>query len=190
MPSGLSYSGNSAATSFARCNPLPMNQRKRLVVQKELSMSAIKSSVGTFLTALVAAVLSGCGATTATEAGGESGSVELLNVSYDPTRELWGAINEQFTRQYESDAGRKLTIKQSHGGSSSQARAVIDGLEADVVTLALWSDTDSIRKAGLIVENWDDRLPNRSLPYFSTIVFVVRKGNPKGIRDWPDLLKP
>jgi sulfate transport system substrate-binding protein len=116
--------------------------------------------------------------------------LELLNVSYDPTRELWRDINDQFVGQYEKENGRKLSIKQSHGGSTSQARAVIDGLDADVVTLALWSDTDTIRKKGLINENWDQKFPNRSLPYSSTIVFVVRRGNPKGIHDWPDLVKP
>lgn len=128
-----------------------------------------------------------------TVASGGSASktpLELLNVSYDPTRELWRAINEQFIPKFEAEHGRKLTIKPSHGGSSTQARAVIDGLDADVVTLALWSDTDAIRKQGLIKENWDERLPNKSLPYVSTIVFVVRKGNPKGIKDWPDLVKP
>ena len=83
-----------------------------------------------------------------------------------------------------------MTIKQSHGGSGAQARAVIDGLDADVVTLALWPDTDAIRKAGLIANGWEERLPNNSLPYTCTIVFVVRKGNPKGIKDWPDLVKP
>lgn len=116
--------------------------------------------------------------------------IELLNVSYDPTRELWRDVNEQFISSYERESGRKLTIKQSHGGSSTQARAVIDGLEADVVTLALWSDTDTLHKRGLIKANWDEQFPHNSLPYFSTIVFVVRKGNPKGIKDWPDLLKP
>jgi sulfate transport system substrate-binding protein len=120
----------------------------------------------------------------------EQAAIELLNVSYDPTRELWQEVNEQFIARYEKETGRKLTIKQSHGGSSSQARQVIDGLDADVVTLALWSDTDSIRKSGLIRENWDERFPNKSLPYFSTIVFVVRKGNPRQIKDWPDLIKP
>ncbi len=115
-------------------------------------------------------------------------SVELLNVSYDPTRELWKALNAKFIPQYEKKAGIKLTIKQSHGGSSSQARSVIEGLEADVVTLAIWGDTDTIRKAGLIKPEWSERFPNGSLPYFSTIVFVVRKGNPKGIKDWPDLI--
>jgi sulfate/thiosulfate-binding protein len=120
----------------------------------------------------------------------ERPGIELLNVSYDPTRELWQEINDHFIRQYEKKYGRQVTIKQSHGGSASQARSVIDGLDADVVTLALWSDTDSIRKSGLILENWDEKFPNRSLPYFSTIVFVVRKGNPRHIKDWPDLIKP
>src|SRR2546423_14675009 len=115
---------------------------------------------------------------------------ELLNVSYDPTRELWREINNIFVRRYEKEQGVKLSIKQSHGGSSTQARAVIDGLEADVVTLASIIDTDAIRKVGLIKEGWIDRLPDRSLPYYSTVVFVVRKGNPKGIKDWPDLAKP
>ena len=113
----------------------------------------------------------------------------LLNVSYDPTRELWRAINAAFIPAYEKEAGVKLEIKQSHGGSSTQARAVIDGLDADVVTLALWSDTEAISKRGLINSGWEQKLPNRSLPYTSTIVFVVRKGNPKGIKDWPDLVK-
>ena len=114
---------------------------------------------------------------------------ELLNISYDPTRELWQDLNEQFATDYEKHTGTRLTIKQSHGGSSSQARAVIDGLDADVVTLALWSDTDAIRQKGLIKDGWEERLPHRSLPYFSTIVFVVRKGNPKGIKDWSDLIQ-
>ena len=118
------------------------------------------------------------------------GSQTLLNVSYDPTRELWRDINEHFIPAYEKQTGTKLAIKQSHGGSSSQARAVIDGLEADVVTIASFIDTDAIRQRGLIKAGWVDRLPNRSLPYFSTIVFVVRKGNPKHIKDWPDLVKP
>jgi sulfate/thiosulfate transport system substrate-binding protein len=114
---------------------------------------------------------------------------ELLNVSYDPTRELWHDLNDQFLDDYQKHTGTRLTVKQSHGGSSSQARAVIDGLDADVVTLALWSDTDAIRRKGLIKDGWEERLPNHSLPYFSTIVFVVRQGNPKGIKDWPDLVR-
>src|SRR5206468_434441 len=116
------------------------------------------------------------------------GQVTLLNVSYDPTREVWRDINSNFIPHYEKEKGIKLTINQSHGGSSTQARAVIDGLEADVVTLASFLDTDAISKKGLIKEGWIDRFPNRSLPYFSTIVFVVRKGNPKGIKDWRDLV--
>ncbi|MGH8059096.1 MAG: sulfate ABC transporter substrate-binding protein, partial [Candidatus Entotheonellia bacterium] len=117
-------------------------------------------------------------------------SLSLLNVSYDPTRELWRDLNEKFIARYEKESGNKLEIKQSHGGSSTQARAVIDGLEADVVTIASFIDTDAIRQKGLIKEGWVDRLPHRSLPYYSTIVFVVRKGNPKGIKYWPDLVKP
>jgi sulfate transport system substrate-binding protein len=114
----------------------------------------------------------------------------LLNVSYDPTRELWREINDTFIPIYQQETGNTLTISQSHGGSSTQARAVIDGLEADVVTIASIIDTDQIAKVGLIQEGWVDRLPNRSLPYISTVVFVVRKGNPKGIKDWQDLVRP
>jgi sulfate/thiosulfate transport system substrate-binding protein len=117
-------------------------------------------------------------------------SVTLLNVSYDPTRELWRELNEHFVASYKKETGATVTIKQSHGGSSTQARSVIDGLEADVVTLASFLDTQAISAKGLIADGWVDRLPNRSLPYFSTIVFVVRKGNPKGIKDWTDLVKP
>ena len=114
----------------------------------------------------------------------------ILNVSYDPTRELWRDINKNFAPRYEKEKGVQVSIKQSHGGSSTQARAVIDGLDADVTTLASFLDTDAISKKGLIKPGWVDRLPNRSRPYLSTIVFVVRKGNPKGIKDWPDLVKP
>lgn len=121
--------------------------------------------------------------------GGRPGSTqELLNVSYDPTRELWRDLNRQFIQDHEKATGTKLSIKQSHGGSSTQARAVIDGLDADVVTLAIPSDTNAIHKKGLIAAGWEDRLADKSLPYYSTIVFVVRSGNPKGIKDWPDLV--
>lgn len=117
--------------------------------------------------------------------------VKLLNVSYDPTRELWKEVNGLFTAKLAREQpGTALTIQQSHGGSGSQARAVNDGLEADVVTLAMFPDTDAIRKTGLIEAGWVDELPNRSLPYTSTLVFLVRKGNPKGIQDWKDLEKP
>jgi sulfate transport system substrate-binding protein len=121
---------------------------------------------------------------------GSAESQELLNVSYDPTRELWRDINNHFIPLYKKEKGAELTIKQSHGGSSTQARAVIDGLEADVVTIASVIDTDAIAQRGLITDDWQKRLPNNSLPYTSTIVFVVRKGNPKGIKDWRDLVKP
>ena len=117
--------------------------------------------------------------------------VTLLNVSYDPTRELYQEFNAAFAKQWQAKTGEKVTIRQSHGGSGKQARAVIDGLEADVVTLALAYDIDEIHeKARLIPKNWQSRLPNNSAPYTSTIVFLVRKGNPKGIRDWDDLVKP
>lgn len=117
-------------------------------------------------------------------------SLELLNVSYDPTRELYRAINNAFIAKYKADTGTDLTIRQSHGGSGTQARAVVDGLEADVVTLAMWPDTNAVAKAGLLPLDWTSKLPNDSAPYTSTLVFVVRKGNPKGIKDWPDLIKP
>ncbi len=117
--------------------------------------------------------------------------VTLLNVSYDPTREFYQDYNAQFAKYWKNKTGETVTIKQSHGGSGKQARSVIDGLDADVVTLALGLDIDEISsKAGLIDPKWQQRLPNHASPYSSTIVFLVRKGNPKGIRDWGDLAKP
>jgi sulfate/thiosulfate transport system substrate-binding protein len=113
----------------------------------------------------------------------------LLNVSYDPTRELYKAFNEAFIKDWKAKTGETVTIEQSHGGSGKQARAVIDGLQADVVTLALQGDIDQIAKTGLINADWQKRLGNNSSPYTSTIVFLVRKGNPKGIKDWDDLVK-
>lgn len=123
--------------------------------------------------------------------GPAHGEVTLLNVSYDPTRELYQEFNASFAKQWQAKTGEKVTIKQSHGGSGKQGRAVIDGLEADVVTLALAYDIDEIHeKARLLPKNWQSRLPHNSSPYTSTIVFLVRRGNPKGIRDWDDLVKP
>lgn len=117
--------------------------------------------------------------------------VTLLNVSYDPTRELYEDFNQQFATYWKGKTGQAVTIRQSHGGSGKQARSVIDGLEADVVTLALAYDIDQIaEKGGLLPANWQSRLPNNSSPYTSTIVLLVRKGNPKGIKDWGDLAKP
>jgi sulfate transport system substrate-binding protein len=114
----------------------------------------------------------------------------LLNVSYDPTREFYKAIDEAFAAHWKAETGEEVTIEQSHGGSGKQARAVIDGLEADVVTLALAYDIDAIaQNSDLIAKDWQKRLPNNSSPYTSTIVFLVRKGNPKQIKDWPDLLR-
>jgi sulfate transport system substrate-binding protein len=114
----------------------------------------------------------------------------LLNVSYDPTRELYKAVNDAFIKDWKAKGGDNVTIDQSHGGSGKQARAVVDGLQADVVTLALEGDINQIAKAGLINSDWRSRLANNSSPYTSTIVFLVRKGNPKGIKDWGDLIKP
>ncbi|MGH6702755.1 MAG: sulfate ABC transporter substrate-binding protein, partial [Bradyrhizobium sp.] len=116
--------------------------------------------------------------------------VTLLNVSYDPTRELYADFNKAFSIAYQKETGKSVEIKQSHGGSGSQARAVIDGLQADVVTLALAYDIDAIAAKGLITADWQKRLPLNASPYTSTIVFLVRKGNPRGIRDWDDLVKP
>jgi sulfate transport system substrate-binding protein len=113
----------------------------------------------------------------------------LLNVSYDPTRELYKSVNEAFAKDWLAKTGEEVTIEQSHGGSGKQARAVIDGLQADVVTLALQGDIDQIAKAGQIKPDWQKRLGNNSSPYTSTIVFLVRKGNPKSIKDWDDLTK-
>lgn len=124
-------------------------------------------------------------------AGAAHADVTLLNVSYDPTRELYQDFNAAFAKHWKAAKGETVTVKQSHGGSGKQARAVIDGLEADVVTLALAYDIDAIAEhAKLLPADWQKRLPNNSSPYTSTIVFLVRKGNPKGIRDWNDLVKP
>jgi sulfate transport system substrate-binding protein len=148
--------------------------------------------------ALLAAAAAGCGtgtssAQTATDADRPVAAsvkpIELLNAANDPTRELWKDLNAAFVELYATKTGRQVSIKQSHASSGGQARAVIDGLEADVVALALWGDTNQISKQGLIKAGWEDRLPNRSLAYTSPVVFVVRKGNPKQIRDWSDLAK-
>jgi sulfate/thiosulfate-binding protein len=117
--------------------------------------------------------------------------ITLLNVSYDPTRELYKTINADFARQWQAEHQQKtLDIQQSHAGSGAQSRAVIDGLQADVVTLALAYDIDAIAAGKLLPADWQSRLPDNSTPYTSTIVFLVRKGNPKGVRDWADLVKP
>ena len=118
-------------------------------------------------------------------------SSALLNVSYDPTRELYAEFNSAFIKHWKAKTGQDITVKQSHGGSGKQARSVIDGIDADVVTLALAGDVDALHKYGaLIPKDWQKRLPHNSSPYTSTIVLVVRQGNPKGIKDWDDLVKP
>src|SRR5689334_10235721 len=114
----------------------------------------------------------------------------LLNVSYDPTRELYEDFNQQFAAYWKAKTGQEVTVKQSHGGSGKQARSVVDGLEADVVTLALAYDVDAVARAGLIAPDWQKRLPQNASPYTSTIVFLVRKGNPKHLQGWDDLVKP
>jgi sulfate/thiosulfate transport system substrate-binding protein len=130
--------------------------------------------------------LSGC-----KSEGNTGGRATLLNVSYDPTRELYGEFNELFKKHWEAKTGQKLEIQQSHGGAGKQARSIIDGLQGDVATLALAYDIDAIaEETGIIPPDWQSRLPHNSSPYTSTIVFVVRKGNPKGIKDWDDLVKP
>jgi sulfate/thiosulfate-binding protein len=121
---------------------------------------------------------------------GPAAAVKLLNVSYDPTRELYQDINAAFAKQWRTKTGQDVSVQQSHGGSGKQARSVIDGLEADVVTLALAYDVDAVAGSGLIAKNWQSRLPNNSAPYTSTVVFLVRKGNPKKIKDWEDLVRP
>jgi sulfate transport system substrate-binding protein len=122
--------------------------------------------------------------------GPAGAETKLLNVSYDPTRELYQAFNSSFAAYWAKKTGEQVVIRQSHGGSGKQARSVIDGLEADVVTLALSYDIDAIGSWGLIAPNWQKRLPHNSCPYTSTIVFLVRQGNPKDIRDWHDLIRP
>jgi sulfate transport system substrate-binding protein len=143
-----------------------------------------RTFAGLLLTVVAAAAAGGGPARAA-------GEVTLLNVSYDPTRELYQEFNAAFAEHWKAAAGQKVTVRQSHGGSGKQARAVIDGLDADVVTLALAYDIDAIsERGGLVAKDWQKRLPNNSAPYTSTIVFLVRKGNPKGVKDWDDLARP
>jgi sulfate/thiosulfate-binding protein len=140
-----------------------------------------------FLGATLAAGVLGCGLLSAIPAAADT---TLLNVSYDPTREFYVEYNKAFAEYWKSQGGDALKVNQSHGGSGKQARSVIDGLEADIVTLALAYDIDAIAEKGQIAKDWQSRLPQNSSPYTSTIVFLVRKGNPKGIKNWEDLIKP
>jgi sulfate transport system substrate-binding protein len=137
----------------------------------------------------VAAVLGAASLVGLRNAGLSTGSTtSLRNVSYDPTRELYAELNSRFASRFASETGVTVRINQSHGGSGRQARAILAGLDADVVTLALFSDTDKLRRSGLVADNWAERLPHHSLPYTSTIVFVVRRGNPMQIHEWSDLV--
>ena len=154
-----------------------------------MTLLSIASRAGIVLSIAAIAACGGRGSNDS--APSATSEVSLLNVSYDPTRELYREFNAAFARHWAvKTGGQRVTIKQSHGGSGGQARAVIDGLEADVVTLALAYDVDAIANAGLIQPGWSAKLPDNSAPYTSTIVFLVRKGNPKGIKDWDDLIKP
>lgn len=151
-------------------------------------------ALGAGLLLASAFALSGCGGKESGTSGSDSATsakppIEMLNVSYDPTRELYKEFNREFARHWEQTTGQKLIINQSHAGSGGQARAVIDGAPADVVTLALAADVDAIASRGLIDPNWQSRLPENSAPYQSTLAFLVRKGNPKNIRDWSDLTR-
>lgn len=165
---------------------IPVNKPEPLTIGK---VNRLRHRYG-FLAAvlLVSAVLAGCGAAARTSA--PKAPVEILNVSYDPTREFYQELNAAFTQHYQAATGTPVTVSQSHGGSGKQARSVIDGLEADVVTLALAYDIDAIAEANLLPSDWQQRLPYNSSPYTSTIVFLVRKGNPQGIKDWDDLARP
>jgi sulfate/thiosulfate-binding protein len=139
---------------------------------------------------LAAAALVPAACRRAPAAGAAAGSVTLLNVSYDPTREFYQEYNTAFAKHWKGKTGQDVVVEQSHGGSGKQARTVIDGLEADVVTLALAYDIDAIAASGLLPRSWQGRLPDNSAPYTSTIVFLVRRGNPKNIHDWDDLARP
>ena len=135
------------------------------------------------------ALLAACGDEAGSGSAKSNDAIEILNVSYDPTRELYKEFNEEFANYWQQEKGQTVKINQSHGGSGSQARSVIDGLDADVVTLALAYDVDAIAERQRLDEDWINRLENNSAPYTSTIVFLVRKGNPKDIQDWDDLVK-
>jgi sulfate/thiosulfate transport system substrate-binding protein len=153
---------------------MPIDNKK----EREMSFKKIATTLAAIALAL------------STTTAALAADITLLNVSYDPTRELYVDINNSFAQYWQKKTGDKVTIKQSHGGSGKQARSVIDGLEADVVTLALAYDIDAIADKGLIKPGWQKELPHNSSPYTSTIVFLVRKGNPKKIRNWDDLVKP
>lgn len=148
-----------------------------------------KIAAGALSILTAAMLMTGCGGDSQFDESEKSGSSEFLNVSYDPTRELYAEFNEKFSAEWKAKTGEVINFNQSHGGSGKQARSVAEGLEADVVTLALAYDVDEVAKAGLMDKDWLKKFPDNSAPYTSTIVFLVRKGNPKNIRDWNDLVR-
>ena len=168
--------------------------------EKDEAMPRVIVVLGRFIIVALLLAVGGCGwsssapassSSTAASGAGGGKEISILNVSYDPTRELYQEFNQVFADYWKQKTGQTVTVTQSHGGAGKQARAVIDGLQADVVTLALAYDIDAIaEQAQLLPADWQKRLPHNSCPYTSTIVFLVRKGNPKGIRDWSDLVKP
>ncbi len=179
--------------------PLDRLPLSRASFVRKLGTHSLRSNLNLLIIPLATLLAVGCKAKPQADAQSSASAasqpppapVTLLNVSYDPTRELYEEYNQAFAKYWKDSNGQDVTIKQSHGGSGKQARAVIDGLEADVVTLALAYDVDALyQKAKLIPENWQQRLENNSSPYTSTIVFAVRTGNPKHIKDWDDLVKP
>jgi sulfate/thiosulfate-binding protein len=164
-----------------------------IMERNKKAKNILKISIASLIIIANFVSFTGCAKETSNNRGdsGEAKSVTLLNVSYDPTRELYQEYNEAFVKHWKEKTGQDVTVQQSHGGSGSQARTVIDGNEADVVTLALAYDIDSINKnKEILSKDWQKRLPHNSTPYTSTIVFLVRKGNPKNIKDWDDLAKP
>ena len=164
-----------------------MNRRSLLSAGLSLALCALAFGCSKKTDAPAAGTASG----SAAGAAAPPAAISLLNVSYDPTRELYEEYNKVFAKHWKEKTGQAVTVKQSHGGGGKQARAVIDGLEADVVTLAIAFDVDAIATKGkLIPVEWQARLPSHSAPYTSTMIFLVRKGNPKGIKDWDDLVKP
>ena len=171
---------------FKRGNSMPI-----LFKESEKTGGKLMKKILAFSSLVLAfGVLAGCNTEKTEGKDGKPKSVELLNVSYDPTRELYQEFNESFAKHWKEESGQDVTIQQSHGGSGKQGRAVIDGLEADVVTLALAYDIDAIHEASdLLAKDWQTRLPENSTPYTSTIVFLVKKDNPKAIKDWDDLIK-
>jgi sulfate transport system substrate-binding protein len=180
-----------STSRLVRASPI---SRRRLLALATASLAAVACAPAATPTTKPAATAAApatasAGAHATTDAAKPAGDVSILNVSYDPTRELYQEFNAAFAKIWKEKSGQNLSVKQSHGGSGSQARSIVDGLEADVATLGLAYDVDALVKAKLVHGDWTSRLPNNSAPYTSTVVFVVRKGNPKDVKDWPDIAR-